>query len=89
MVEKKSCRCETPTWLSRTAFVLALNFNESRSSSTSLCYNQQQNFAYSMTANGSAGIIQPGIFEDLQKKIDEDSAVKDVRGTQATRQEQN
>lgn len=31
-----------------------------------------------MATNGSAGIIQPGIFEDLQKKIDEDTAVKDV-----------
>lgn len=24
------------------------------------------------------GVIQPGIFEDLQRKIDEDTAVKDV-----------
>lgn len=31
-----------------------------------------------MAANGNA-VIQPGIFEDLQKKIDEDTAVKDVR----------
>ena len=32
-----------------------------------------------MSANGGAGMIQSGIFEDLQRKIDEDSAVKDVR----------
>ncbi|KAF2169879.1 hypothetical protein M409DRAFT_20292 [Zasmidium cellare ATCC 36951] len=31
-----------------------------------------------MATNGGAGIIQPGIFEDLQKKIDEDTAVKDA-----------
>ena len=30
-----------------------------------------------MAANGS-GIIETGIFEDLQRKIDEDTAIKDV-----------
>jgi len=30
-----------------------------------------------MAANGDA-MIQTGIFEDLQRKIDEDTAVKDV-----------
>ena len=31
-----------------------------------------------MTTNGDA-MIQQGIFEDLQRKIDEDTVVKDVR----------
>ena len=31
-----------------------------------------------MAANG-AGAIQSGVFEDLQKKIDEDTQIKDVR----------
>jgi hypothetical protein len=30
------------------------------------------------TNSSSTGVIQPGIFEDLQKKIDDDSAIKDV-----------
>ena len=29
-------------------------------------------------AGAIPGVIQPGIFEDLQRKIDEDTAVKDV-----------
>ncbi|KAK4635513.1 Translin-1 [Fulvia fulva] len=31
-----------------------------------------------MATGGGASVIQPGIFEDLQQKIDEDSAVKDA-----------
>lgn len=31
-----------------------------------------------MAANGD-GMVQTGIFEDLQRKIDEDTAIKDVR----------
>lgn len=33
-----------------------------------------------MAANGN-GMIQSGIFEDLQRKIDEDTQIKDVRMT--------
>ena len=32
----------------------------------------------SMTASAGSGLTQSGIFEDLQHKIDEDTAVKDV-----------
>lgn len=49
--------------------------------------NEQQQTTFNMAANGSAGIIQPGIFEDLQKKIDEDSAVKDVGAIHVMRKE--
>ncbi len=32
-----------------------------------------------MDANDDENMIQTAIFEDLQRKIDEDSAIKDVR----------
>lgn len=32
-----------------------------------------------MAANGAESMMQSGIFEDLQKKIDEDTQIKDVR----------
>lgn len=31
-----------------------------------------------MATQDTGGPVQPGIFEDLQRKIDEDSVVKDV-----------
>lgn len=38
-----------------------------------------------MAANG---MIQHGIFEDLQRKIDEDTAIKDVGSSQTSRSAQ-
>lgn len=42
------------------------------------CSSTPTRQSLTMGNDKGAGVIQPGIFEDLQKKIDEDTAVKDV-----------